>query len=403
MTVSIRIATLIALVSWPAFADNAVEIYQPAPSRPAWLGLTPLYNPEEHPTTQDEQVKHAEQVMAIGRQGFWYGLAGLVVASVSDRMQLYRARTFGYSVMGLGWLTWLGSYGRATSLLSNTNSQPESRPSVPAFARASTQGEIGEASNMFLIPNGAYVHPIYNDVNGGTDKLLTGSAKLGVTHGGEKFGWETVGYWRLLTPSFRREFGQPNDSTPVGRYADWQELKTSFSGLSDISGWTIRHQASVGYNDVGPKGGKQFHQKIHKITRNTLDHLEYTNQPEGQFWSFSGEVGTVSHICMELIPCFDQALSIEGTQGKFMREAGIRYNIVQVQLSRWWENGLEFRLIRQLKSDVYAGIRPWRYEAAIGARLLKVITPTVKFISPYLTGDGIGQTYFDFLHYNFEF
>ena len=36
-------------------------------------------------------------------------------------------------------------------------------------------------------------------------------------------------------------------------------------------------------------------------------------------------------------------------------------------------------------------------------RILKVITPMVKYISPYLYGDGIGQTYFDLLHYNYEF
>ncbi len=86
-----------------------------------------------------------------------------------------------------------------------------------------------------------------------------------------------------------------------------------------------------------------------------------------------------------------------------MTEIGMRYNLIQIQTPRWWENALEFRIIRQLNSEVYQEFRPWRYEAAIGFRLLRVITPVVKYVSPYLTGDDVGQTYFDLLHYNFEF
>jgi len=396
---------MLAAVSFPALGDNSLDHSQGSISSPAWLGLTPLYRPESDEETQvSERLKNAEQVMSHGRRGFWYGLGGLAASVIFDKMQLVPGRTISYSVMGLGWLTWLGAYGKATSILSGTHGDHDSKSSHPkTFAKASTQGEIGEASNMFLIPDGAYIHPIYNDVNGGTDKFLTGSAKMGLSLGTDNFGWESVAYWRLLTPSFRREFGLPDLPTPVGRYADWQEIKTSFSGLSNVAGWHVRHQVSIGYNDVGPKGGKEFHQQIHRVTRNSIDHLEYIDQPEGNFWSFNEELGVVSRICLDVAPCFDHAITIEATQGKFMREAGVRYNVVQVQSPRWWENAFELRLIRQLKSEVYEGIRPWRYEVAIGARVLKVITPTVKYVSQYLDGDDVGQSYFDLLHYNYEF
>lgn len=399
------VALLLASLNSVCLAASISTESATTPDRPAWLGLTPLYVPDPSDEQQiDPRIRRAEEVMTHGRQGFWYGLGGLVASVVFDKLKLVPGRTLSYATMGLGWMTWLGSYGQSTSILSNEKFEgTDNSPTARKFAKASTQGEIGEASNMFIIPNGAYVHPIYNDVNGGTDKLLTGSLKLGISQATENYGWESVAYWRLLTPSFKHEFGLPDAPAPVGRYADWQEHKTSFAGLTDIGGTTLRHQISVGYNDVGPKGGKELHQAIHRLTRNSLDHLDYTDQPEGRFWSFNEEIGLLSRVCLAWAPCLDQAISIEATQGRFMVEAGVRYNLLHIQVPKLWESAVELRLLRQLKSEVYSQIRPWRYEAAIGFRILKVITPTVKYVAPYLYGDEIGQSYFDILHYNFEF
>jgi hypothetical protein len=395
---------LLALFSQCIFVHEKIHSEETTDSgRPAWIGLTPLYKPEDGLSSNDP-VKEAERTMIVGRQAFWYGLGGLLASVAFDAMKIIPARTLSYAVWGGGWATWLGSYGKATSILSgNSRINSDAGSQYRNFSKASTQGEIGESSNLFLIPDGVYVHPIYNDVNGGTDKLLTGSAKMGLLISSENLGFESVAYWRLLTPSFRSEFGQPDSPIPVGRYADWQEIKSSLSGTWNTAGLKVRHQLSVGHNDVGPKGGKELHQMIHKLTGNSLDNLEYTNQPEGRFWSFSEEIGLIYDSCEMLLPCYQQYLSAEATQSRFMTEIGMRYNLIQIQTPRWWENALEFRIIRQLNSEVYQEFRPWRYEAAIGFRLLRVITPVVKYVSPYLTGDDVGQTYFDLLHYNFEF
>jgi hypothetical protein len=372
---------------------------------PPWLGLTPLYDPQSSRPSPGDSVLKAEEALSTGRKGFWYGLGGFALAALSESLKVLPGRTAGYGIMGVGWLTWLGYYGRAQSMLDG--SQPSlgetGHSSKVHTRRASTIGAIGEASNMLLIPNGLYFHPVYNDVNGGTDKFLTGSAKLGLNLSWDSIGWESVAYWRLVTPSFRKEFGLPDSEKPVGRFADWQELKTSVSGIISVGGLKIRQQFSAGFNDVGPKGGKEFHHAVHRATKNPTHQLEYTNQPEGTFWSFNEEIGLVFELCPRVMPCFHHIIAAEASQGKFMNEVGFRYNLVQVLEPKWWENAFEIRAIRQLKSQVYTHIRPWRHEAAVGARLLKVITPTVKYVSPYLYGDDIGQTYFDLLHYNYEF
>ena len=371
-------------------------------AQPAWLGLTPLYIPEATSAADRESAKLAEEALMRGRRGFWIGLGGLLSSVLFDQTGLVVPRTFSYAVLGVGWSEWLGSYGEARSILGGySGGQLLSKEN--RFAKASTQGAIGEASNLFLIPDGAYLHPVYNDVNGSTDKFLTASARIGTGQTYESMGWESVYYWRLLTPSFKSQFGSPDYHEPAGRYADWREWKTSWASITRLSDINLRHQISVGYNDVGSKGGKEFHRAFHHLTGNTVSHLDYTNQPEGHFFSVSAEEGIYSRICPGLLPCFDQLVSVEGSEGRFMTESGFRYNAVHVSAPQWWEQAVEFRAIRQWHSQVYDRIRPWRYEAAVGVRILKVITPMVKYISPYLYGDPIGQTYFDLLHYNYEF
>ena len=73
-------------------------------------------------------------------------------------------------------------------------------PRTIGLRKRQLRGAIGEASNLFLIPDGAYLHPVYNDVNGSTDKFLTASAKIGAGQTYESMGWESVYYWRMSRP-----------------------------------------------------------------------------------------------------------------------------------------------------------------------------------------------------------
>ena len=370
---------------------------------PAWMGLTPVVSPKED-ADLIRRYQDAEQAMSLGRKGFWVGVGGLAGSVLFDRMNLRVARTFSYGLLGAGWATWLGSYGESRSILTKFKS-PHAHKTKKPFAGASTQGAIGEASNVHLIPDGAYVHPLYNDVNGGTDKLLTASAKVGVlrTFDDNDTGVESVAYWRLLTPSFKTQFEEDDLPKPVGVFADWSEWKNSVSNEVSIFGLDLRNQLTIGYSDISNKGGKELHQDIHRLTGNSLEHLEYDHQPEGRFFSVAAESGIVSSLCVAPFPCADTLISMQAARSKMMSEAGMQFNLYQDIVPEWWEQALEVRVVRQLGSQVYSGIKPWRYEVAVGVRVLRYITPTVKYVSSYLVGDDIGQTYFDLLHYNWQF
>ena len=267
------------------------------------------------------------------------------------------------------------------------------------------QGAIGEAGNLYLIPEGAYFHPFYNDINGGTDKLLTASLKAGVLQSvwSPSLSLEVIAFWRLLTPSVKAAFLEPDLPKPVGRYADWMELKLGVSQTFDMGDFSIKHQPTLGFNHVGNKGGRKVHRWVHQVTHNTLQYLEYTDQPEGAFLAYGYEVAAFENLVTSGHMRLDHQLALEANQSRAMTEGGVRYNLIGVLRKPWWEMGLELRMLHQTKSEFYDDIRPYRFEAAIGTLLYRYFTPTVKYVSPYLNGDSIGQTYFDALHFNYPF
>lgn len=79
---------------------------------------------------------------------------------------------------------------------------------------------------------------------------------------------------------------------------------------------------------------------------------------------------------------------------KFMHEVYLNQNYVfKVNENFRW--GLESRLVKQLSSEAYlAEILPWRFEFA-SSFCYKWYRPSIKYLSPYLKGDEIGQLYFD--------
>jgi hypothetical protein len=271
------------------------------------------------------------------------------------------------------------------------------------FKRASLHGAIGETSNLYLMPEGIYFHPLYNDVNGGTDKQLTGSIKLGTLLNLYDYSLESTVFWRLLTPSFKSEFNAPHLDRPVGRYADWLEWKSALAKVITIYDHPFKLQLSLGWNHVGDKGGKAVHQWIHKVTHNSIEELEYINQPEGRFWSKGIEIAFLDHIYGLTHFSLDQSIAVGLESGRQMTETYARYNINSIVRKSWWELGLELRFVRQHKSEFYSEIRPYRFEASAGTMLYGFFSPTIKYISPFLKGDDVGQTYFDFLHFNYEF
>lgn len=332
-------------------------------------------------------------------QGLWLGLGGLAAGLIFDATGQKRPRTFSYGLMGLGLGVAAGSYGTQNPGEEASKTEPKLRTK-----RARTFGSgIGEASNLHLIGEGVYFHPMYNDVNGSTDKLLTASAKIGYLNTWENLSFETVLFWRFLTPSFRAEFNGIELDQPAGRYADWGEIKSSLAYTWAKFDLLFRSQIAGGVSDVGNKGGREVHRAIHNLTRNSLDELDYTNQPRGRFGNVGIEQGVILHRTFSNSHSLELLPSIGAETGRFMTESSLNFNSVYNITQNLWEQAFEFRLVKQHSSDVYEDIRPFRYEVALGFRFKYGFTPAVKYVSPYLTQDPVGQTYFDVIHYNYQF
>lgn len=272
------------------------------------------------------------------------------------------------------------------------------------FERAQVYGVAGEASSLYLVPEGIFLHPQYNDVTGDTDKLLTASFKLGILDRvGSTISYESILFWRLITPVFNASTKSEELEQPIGVYADWMEYKTAIAHSTYIGNWLLKPQISLGFNHIGNKGGKKLHRWIHRVTNNPSTGLEYSGQPRGYF----GSGGVIVALAKTLGHWAQQSVSgqvlIGGESSKMLQETFINVTSIWTIRKNWWETAFDLRIVKQEASLVYEGLKPYRYEASAAAAFYRNYTPTIKYISSYLTGDNIGQTYFDFIHINFEF
>ncbi len=160
------------------------------------------------------------------------------------------------------------------------------------FQGANAPGAIGETGSLFLIEQGVFSRPFYNDVFGDTDKQLSGATQIGYLKVWSHTSLEVRTQWRLITPTFKEKFGTNSLSIPVGRYADWMELQVSEAGLQECAGETLRWQWTIGLGEIGNHGGKQVHQEFHKLIGSTLLGLDYTDQPKGSEISLGGRLGS---------------------------------------------------------------------------------------------------------------
>jgi hypothetical protein len=276
--------------------------------------------------------------------------------------------------------------------------------SLEAFEKASIFGAIGEANHLYLIPNGIYFHPQYNDVTGDTDKLLTSSIKLGVLDGlSDGWSYESCYYWRFLTPAFSSSTKRGYLEKPIGLYADWMELKTAVAKSIYAGSWLFRPQLSFGANHIGNKGAKKVHRWVHEVTKNSVEGLEYTNQPRGYFPSIGANVSLAHEIAKQGEQSASAAILVGVETSKMIKELFVEGTTIWAVRKGWWELAFDVRVIRQVDTDVYTDLKDYRYEGAASTALYGVYTPMIKYVSSYLKGDNVGQTYFDFLHFNYAF
>jgi hypothetical protein len=303
----------------------------------------------------------------------------------------------------VGWVS-----GVATAATAGEEQSATQRRLPPGYVgrymeRANAQGVAGETNSLQLSPPGIFINPYYNDVSGGTDKLLTASAKVGALWQWSDSSYELIYRWRFLTPAFEHAFAHARNAHPTGRYADWMEVSNAYARTVGVLGQRMKLQATLGLNHVGNKGAKQVHYWIHKETHNQVEDLKYTDQPEGKFLNegvlaaWLAPTVRLGRVEVEAAP----GLGMD--QSKFLTEAYVTLPAVGAVRRGVWEVAAELRVVRQLQSEVYEGIRPYRYEAAVGTLFFQRYKPTIKFVSTYLRGDPIGQTYFDFLNVQIPF
>ncbi len=263
-----------------------------------------------------------------------------------------------------------------------------------AFKSANSPGAVGETGSLYLLEEGFFARPFYNDVFGHTDKQLSGASQLGYLNSWRDSSLESRTHWLLITPTFKEKFGDEALVNPVGRYADWMELQESWAKLTPLGGELTRVQISIGYGHVGNHGGKQVHRSFHKMIGSSLLGLDYSDQPEGPELSGGFEFGIIDQPRMVWGAKKESMLNIGFHRNKFMTDLYLNQNHV-FTLQENTRLGLEMRLIRQADSTVYQGQHlAWRFELAFGLRY-GWYRPSLKYVSNYLRNDHVGQLYFD--------
>lgn len=264
---------------------------------------------------------------------------------------------------------------------------------------ANGPGAIGETGHLYLIGSGAFIRPFYNDVMGQTDKHLSGATQLAWMKTWRHSSLELRAHWRFITPSFQEDFGGRILDAPVGRYADWMETQASYAHLINFQQQTIKLQASMGYGHVGNKGAKQIHRSFHEWIGSSLEGLDYTQQPDGHFINRGVQVSLLGD--KELFKLKGaQLYSVGQYYNKFMRDMYLKVNHVS-KVSDNLSLGIEGRVAWQIASKVYSDQKNIRQEFATGLRWAWY-RPSIKYVSPYLRGDTVGQIYLDPLAVYFE-
>lgn len=275
-----------------------------------------------------------------------------------------------------------------------------STPCLADFSSASTRGIMGGISNLYLSPDGFEVNIMNNDFLGGTDKYMTGGMSYGWLHSlrlGEShniLSYEILASWDALTPGTSESVGGRPLPRTLGRFADWMSGRGSLSYTFAHGLGRSKVQLSLGLGHIGHKGMKNLHYAIHSGIGMQTSGLEYDNQPAGFTRDYDLYVG---HIMGDK----PNEWMIGGgvAYNKAMRDFYLRANYLR-DLTQSYKLSLELSLVRQMDSQIYDGIAPMRYEAAVALRIHEYYQPGFKFVSSFLKEDPRGQFYAELLRFN---
>lgn len=269
--------------------------------------------------------------------------------------------------------------------------------------QAATRGSVGDIGNHYIAPPGITLDVMNNDFLGGTDKYMTGAMKAGLLRffpddgRGYSSSYEFMMNWRALTPAASGKVGSHKLKKVVGRFADWMESEMAYARTYSIFGRRLKGQLSLGIGHIGAKGMKQLHIAIHKAIGMQISGLEYDRQPEGRTVKYDGSIADVQKVLGDEV-----MVSLGSSHDRATVEAYLQLNVTH----RFGENyhlGVEGRVIRQLGSDIYAGLDQVRAEASVAAKIHEYYQPSIKYVSPYVSDDQWGQFYAEILRFNIPF
>lgn len=263
-----------------------------------------------------------------------------------------------------------------------------------SFKSANPPGAIGESGTLFLTGQGFHANPFYNDVFGDTDKQLSGASQFGYLQHWRDSSAEIRTHWRFITPSFKEKFGRHNLEVPVGRYADWMEVQGSWAHLVTLKDFTFRIQPTLGIGEIGDHGAKKVHRRIHKVIGASLLGLDYDDQPHGPNISRGLEMGFIEMPAKYSLFLVESMLSLGYFKTRFMDDVYLNQNHV-FTFSPTVKVGLEIRAIRQIHSEaLYGNELSGRFEISTGVRF-DWYRPVLKYVSPFIRDDQVGQFYLD--------
>ena len=269
-------------------------------------------------------------------------------------------------------------------------------PIDSSYKSANPPGAIGECGTLYLIRNGIHANPFYNDVFGDTDKHLSGASLVGYLQRLRDSSLELRTHWRFITPTFKEKFGQENLESPVGRYADWMEIQGAWAKIYSIADFNLRFQPTIGIGQIGDHGAKQVHRRIHRIIGASLLSLDYEDQPKGLNISRGIEMGFIENKSYYSLFTKESMISLGYFKTRFMEDLYLNQNHI-FHITPEILTALEFRMIRQIGSEAYRGSElNWRYEAATGVRY-NWYRPTLKYVSPFIRNDQVGQFFLDLI------
>lgn len=271
-----------------------------------------------------------------------------------------------------------------TLLLFSSNSLasgPILKPQVSAHY-PEVNDVIGDTPALLQSEPGFYLNLFTNDVFGHTDKLNTHSFGGAYQGKANEVTLRTAWHWRLITPIHKANRYARPFQTPVGRFADWMEIKQA-------AAWTRNGRIMEGFfgvSHMGPKGGGEVQNYLHATWG--LNHKYSWENPVRQVtWSGGFAVG------------FADALHTSEETYIWRATAGYSQNFLVEEVAlrgrvEWLPRRSKesftiagsFQVSKLLSSQL-AEVKPYRAELAMRLQIFRVWQPAIRITTPFLASD----------------